>query len=91
MKLKDTIELMTSLDYKNRFKAEYYQLQNRYDGLDRMITKYEAKILDFTPNCSLELLNKQKYYMEEYLTILKIRAEIEGIDLQVKKDYDDIF
>lgn len=91
MKLKDTIELMTSLDYKNRFKAEYYQLQNRYDGLDRMITKYEAKILDFTSNCSLELLNKQKYYMEEYLTILKIRAEIEGIDLQVKKDYDDIF
>lgn len=26
--LKDTIELMNSSDYKDRFKAEYYQLQN---------------------------------------------------------------
>lgn len=26
--LKDTIELMNSSDYKDRFKAEYYQLKN---------------------------------------------------------------
>ena len=25
MELKDTIDLMTSEDYKDRFKAEYYQ------------------------------------------------------------------
>lgn len=28
--LKDTIELMNSSDYKDRFKAEYYQLKIRY-------------------------------------------------------------
>lgn len=27
--LKDTIELMNSSDYKDRFKAEYYQLEIR--------------------------------------------------------------
>ena len=26
MELKDTIDLMTSEDYKDRFKAEYYQM-----------------------------------------------------------------
>lgn len=30
MELKDTIELMQSSDYKDRFKAEYYQLADRY-------------------------------------------------------------
>lgn len=32
--LKDTIELMNSSDYKDRFKAEYYQLKIRYTKLD---------------------------------------------------------
>ena len=29
MNLKDTIEMMTSTDYKERFRAEYYQLEIR--------------------------------------------------------------
>lgn len=33
MELKDTIELMTSKDYKERFKAEYLQLKIRVEGL----------------------------------------------------------
>ena len=28
MELKETIEMMTSADYKERFKAEYYQLKS---------------------------------------------------------------
>ena len=31
MVLKDTIDLMTSEDYKERFLAEYQQLKIRYD------------------------------------------------------------
>lgn len=31
-----TAALMTSEDYKDRFKAEYIQLKNRYEGLKRM-------------------------------------------------------
>lgn len=36
MELKDTIELMNSTDYKERFRAEYYQTKIRYDKLDKM-------------------------------------------------------
>lgn len=81
MELKDTIEMMNSPDYKERFKAEYQQLKIRYDKLDAMTVKYEAGTLDFTPNCSLQLLKEQKMHMGCYLRCLKIRAEIEGITL----------
>lgn len=33
MELKDTISLMTSADYKERFIAEYLQLKIRYNKL----------------------------------------------------------
>jgi hypothetical protein len=81
MELKDTIEMMNSPDYKERFKAEYQQLKIRYDKLDAMTVKYEAGTLDFTPDCSLQLLKEQKMHMGCYLRCLKIRAEIEGIKL----------
>ena len=82
MELKDTIELINSKDYKERFKAEYLQAKVRYDKLDAMTVKYEAGTLNFTPSCSLELLKEQKKYMENYIRILKIRAEIEKINLE---------
>lgn len=82
MELKDTIELMDSKDYKERFKAEYLQAKIRYDKLDAMTVKYEAGTLNFTPSCPLEILKEQKKYMGNYIRMLKIRAEIEGINLQ---------
>ena len=81
MELKETVEMMNSKDYKERFKAEYYQTKIRYEKLNNMLIKYEAKTLDFTPTCSIEKLEDQLYYMNEYLRILKIRAEIEEINL----------
>ena len=81
MELKDTIEMMNSSDYKERFKAEYYQTKIRYDKLHKMLIKYEAGTLTFTPKCSLELLKEQKSYMGNYLRCLEIRAEIEGVEL----------
>lgn len=56
MRLEDTIELMNSKEYKERFRAEYYQTKIRYDKLHKMIIKYEANTLDFKPSCSLGLL-----------------------------------
>lgn len=82
MELKDTIAMMCSGDYKTRFKAEYLQMKMRYDKLHRMTIKYEAGKLNFTPSCSLELLNEQKKYMGMYLHCLEVRAEIEGICLE---------
>lgn len=81
MELKDTIEMMNSKDYKERFKAEYWQTKIRYDKLDEMTVKYEAGTLNFEPKCSLELLKEQKKYMGNYIRALKIRAEIEQIEL----------
>jgi len=72
---------MNSNDYKQRFIAEYVQVKIRYDKLDKLTVKYEAGTLDFTPKCSLELLKEQKKFMGNYIRTLKIRAEIENIDL----------
>ena len=80
-KLKDTVEMMLSEDYKERFKAEYLQTKNRYDKLHRMLIQYEAGTLPFTPTCSRELLMEQAMHMGNYLRCLEVRAEVEGIIL----------
>jgi hypothetical protein len=82
MELRNTITMMESDDYKERFKAEYYQVKLRYEKLLRMCVKYEAKTLDFTPVCPLSLLNEQRALMGKYLYTLEVRAEIEGINLK---------
>ena len=71
------------MDWKERVVQEYKELKERYNKLHRMVIKYEAGTLDFTPNCSLGLLKEQEMYMGDYLRILEIRSEIEDIDLEV--------
>jgi len=80
-KLEDTINLMTSSDYKERFLAEYEQTKIRYEKLHRMIVKHEAGTLEFIPTCPIELLKDQKRCMGEYLHCLEVRAEIEKINI----------
>lgn len=90
--LADTVDLMKSEDYKERFIAEYYQLKIRYDALNTMIVKMNAGTLDFKPKCPLNTLEDQLYYMNDYMKMLRIRAEIEGIDLfgiQAKKNIEE--
>lgn len=81
--LSDTVDLMNSADYKDRFIAEYYQTKIRYQKLHNMIVKYDAGTLNFTPSCSLELLQKQASTMGQYLYQLEVRAQVEGIDLSM--------
>lgn len=83
MKLNDTVLMMFSDDYQERFKAEYHQTNIRYKKLLTIIGKYEAEELGFTPACPLNLLKRQASVMCEYLTVLDKRARIEGIDLSV--------
>lgn len=82
MNLDDTVEMMGSADYKERFRAEYLQLKIRMNGLNTMLCKYAAGTLTFTPSCSYDLLNGQYKAMELYMTYLTERAEIENIDLK---------
>lgn len=87
MEFKETAKMMLSDDYKERFKAEYYQLLIRYERLKAFNNKIEAGIrtglLKDMPehNCPDDLLSDQQRVMGEYLHILEIRAIIEGIDL----------
>lgn len=81
MELKDTISMMTSDDYKERFKAEYYQVKIRYEKLETMIEKWDADELNFVPTCPREIYDEQLAYMMNYMYILEHRAELEGIDL----------
>lgn len=79
--LRDTVALMESSDYKDRFKGEYWQTKIRYDKLHKMVVKYEANTLDFTPTTPLDILKKQLSYMGMYLYTLEIRAQLEGVEL----------
>ena len=80
-KLSETVELMNSADYKERFKAEYLQLRIRMKGLSNMLKKYKEGSLEFKPTCSYDLLNGQLKAMSMYASYLVERAEIEGIIL----------
>lgn len=79
--LSDTIKYMESADFKDRFIAEYAQLKIRLDKLIAMVEKHKNGVLEFTPICPIEILEKQIEIMEEYLEVLKQRALIEHIKL----------
>lgn len=81
MELKDTIDMMMSSDYKERFKAEYYQLKIRCIKLQDIVNKYDNGTLGFKPNCSINRLKYQLIAMSDYLNIMQDRAIWEDIDL----------
>ena len=95
MKLKETANAMVSLDYKERFKAEYWQLKIRLENLrkfnlrikaGRMMNEMlctESDKIGRVPkhDCPDWLLSDQQRVMEDYLDILEERAIIENIDL----------
>lgn len=75
MKLDETVKMMNSQDFKERFKAEYLQLKIRMEGLSNMLKKYKEGTLNFKPKCSYEILYRQLVHMEGYLNVLKERAK----------------
>ena len=81
MELKDTVALMLSDRYEDRFIAEYCQLKIRHDKLDDMITKYCCDELAFEPKTPLSVLISQKVYMGIYMETLENCAKLEGITL----------
>lgn len=85
MKLSDTIEMMNSADYKERFKAEYNQLAIRYKGLKTMLDKWDNGTLQFKPTCPRSIYNMQIKAMTDYLAVLEARAVMEGIELDIVK------
>ena len=81
MELKDTVELMTSDDWKDRFKAEYLQTKIRYERLHKMIIMREVGKCPFNTQISLESWMTQAHYMGNYLHELEKQAAMHGIEL----------
>lgn len=92
MDLKNTVNMMLSEDYKERFKAEYYQTKERYEKLKALNNKIDAanamamtvgnnKIEMPEHDCPDYLLVEQQRKMGEYLHVLEVRAVIENIEL----------
>lgn len=81
MELNETVELMNSADYKDRFKGEYFQVKIRYDKLKAMCEKWYEGKLNFKPTCPREIYDLQLDAMKRYMDILVIRAKIENVEL----------
>ena len=88
--LRDTVNLMNSEDYKDRFIAEYWQTKIRYERLKAFNTRAEAAenglycgIKLEKPKCDspYSVLREQQKTMGEYLHLLELRAVYENIDL----------
>ena len=81
----DTVDLMLSDDYKERFIAEYMQTKIRYEKLKAFCNRIDASqrygVDDIDHDCPLVLLREQQRTMGKYLHILEIRALIEGVEL----------
>lgn len=81
MELKETVEMMNSADYKERFKAEYQQVVIRYQKLAAMLQKWDNGELNFTPTCPRSTYNMQVRAMTDYIAALEARAVMEGVEL----------
>ena len=81
MELKDTIELMISGNWQDRFVAEYLQTKIRYDKLHQLIVKREAGKIDFETPIPLESWKAQAHHMGLYLMELEKQAVIHNINL----------
>ena len=68
-------------DYKQRMVNEYNELKERTDKLGFVLVKESRGGLNFELSCPVNLLKAQYNAMNSYLNILKVRAEIEGIEL----------
>ena len=81
MTLEDTVDLMLSLDWEDRFFAEYYQLKIRHKKLKEVLTTPSKSI----PPKALRLLSLQETIMASYIAVLEERAEMLGFDLKGKE------
>lgn len=80
MKLVETVNLMCSRDFKDRFIAEYAQLVIRLSKLNDVLNN-TSDVSHEVDDTTRALMLKQRDAMESYKMCLKKRADILGIDL----------
>lgn len=79
MKLEKTVDMMLSEDYQERFKAEYHQLVYRRNKLQKEIKDMPEYKNDAGNKIMMQW---QLRVMDDYIYVLKARAEIEHISLK---------
>jgi len=70
MELADTVKLMGSLDWKDRLKAEYWQLKLRTSKLNMSINNNDI------PQCTKDILYEQLIAMDAYISVLEKRIKL---------------
>lgn len=80
MELKDTIDMMCSGKYEERFMAEYYQLKLRIEDLNRLLLECKENKSSTGINFKYNLLSKQLNHMQKYAILMEARASFENID-----------
>ena len=76
-------------DWQQRFVIEYEELADRAKKLQAMLDKYDAGLLDFTPQTPIGLLRAQLSIMCAYMAILEEQAEFEDVDLSILADPEE--
>lgn len=79
--LKETVNLMESDDYKERFIAEYAQVKIRSLKLLKIVKSHFTDGEKFKLTCPIGLLINQLTAMGSYLGVLRDRATFEKIEL----------
>lgn len=81
--LNETVDLMLSDRWEDRLVAEYWQTKIRYNALHKTLVKLDAGTTSLSLTDKDQMRN-QKRLMGEYLYQIEVRAEREGIDLDVE-------
>lgn len=81
MELRETVDGMLSDDYRERFVAEYQQLDIRQEKLTDLLSKMDAGELEFEPDCPRRLLQEQASLQSKLKLVMMERAACEGIKL----------
>jgi hypothetical protein len=81
MELKDTVDLMNSNNWKDRFLAEYLQTKIRYEKLHKLAIKREVGKLEFDTPIPFDSWKEQLRHMGLYLYELEKQAAIHDIEL----------
>lgn len=82
MKLVETVNLMCSNNWEDRFVAEYAQLIIRLSKLDDVLNNTSDTYFAIDDRIKALML-KQRDAMESYKMCLEKRSDIAGIDLQL--------
>ena len=80
--LAETVPLMTSEDYRERFRAEYFQTKIRAHKLATLLEAWERGDFSCPPQTARIVLERQLQQMTDYLSTLALRAQFEGISLE---------